>query len=564
MSVTTSDGVIHSIPGTYATTVIQNAGSRSVPEFNVGIIIGSGVKGLPFSATSKLGSDLFKAFDDPLSFQREYGTELESPMSMFHVYAKKMAGMGRVYALNANPVTQMTGGLVTNQNVSPVADALTISTKGYGAGYNDTSLTIAASVHTVIPAKNTTFLTTNSGTAKTISVNDARPFNVGDTIYLVDNTTAAVSKVVEAVDIVSTPNTITVTVAISSEITTALYARVFQPDTSVQEVSAALTTPALVTAFYSTSKYLSCVIKTALTEMPTTLAVAYVHKLPSATAAVSPAATTANYTTIANAFQQWNEEFAVANGYYIRVIGLVTSDATNHTTFRDLTTASGTNNRYLQVVTGCALGDWDNTDATLPATRAAVLNSDNVQLIGYGLDGLAPFKSLAGEMFGIRLGNPLTHNQTRDVVVASTVEKAYLETSSALATITAAGVIGLVMDKTGYLVNQGLTTYQDHSYTFNPSTGKTYLVMLRDLADYDTRGIIETLKLFAGGDKVTAQVVTSAAMSFSQGRVNEGAIASFEMVSVTKSGNAWVVERKVAIDNPTDFIAITNIIEIPA
>ncbi len=65
-----------------------------------------------------------------------------------------------------------------------------------------------------------------------------------------------------------------------------------------------------------------------------------------------------------------------------------------------------------------------SADASVPALTLA-LNSDDVQFAARGLDGVAAYKSLAGQLFGIRLANSVAHNQTNDEIVCSTVEKAY-------------------------------------------------------------------------------------------------------------------------------------------
>ncbi len=133
------------------------------------------------------------------------------------------------------------------------------------------------------------------------------------------------------------------------------YARIFQEDTDNEEVSDALTTPALVTAFYGTSKYLSVAISAGITTMPETMSKTCIQNLTSATMATSPAATTGDWQNCADDFNRWNNEFALVNKVYMRVIGLTTTDAANHGAFADLAVAQRKLNKPIAVVAGCEL-----------------------------------------------------------------------------------------------------------------------------------------------------------------------------------------------------------------
>jgi hypothetical protein len=85
---------------------------------------------------------------------------------------------GEGYTTGAAKATTVspTGGSGCTLNIGSVdtgQNCLTFASKDYGAFVNDVSLTIATSIHTIIPAKNSTLLTAHSGTGKTISVGDA-------------------------------------------------------------------------------------------------------------------------------------------------------------------------------------------------------------------------------------------------------------------------------------------------------------------------------------------------------------------------------------------------------
>ncbi len=55
--------------------------------------------------------------------------------------------------------------------------------------------------------------------------------------------------------------------------------------------------------------------------------------------------TATDWQAIAAAFPRWNEEFAIANKFYMRVIGLVTSDAANQASFSALAVTMRTNGK---------------------------------------------------------------------------------------------------------------------------------------------------------------------------------------------------------------------------
>jgi hypothetical protein len=472
------------------------------------------------------------------------------------------AGSGYTTGAAKATTVSPSGGSGCTLNIGSVdtgQNALTFASKDYGAFVNDTSITIAASIHTVIPPKNSTLLTTNSGTGKTVFVGNASPYKVGDTLYITSNAYAApVSKIIEAIDYVA--NSITFTVAVAASALTSDYARIFQEDTDNEEVSDALTTPALVTAFYETSKYLSVAISNGITTMPVTKSKTFIQNLTSATKATSPAATTGDWQNCADNFNRWNNEFAIVNKVYMRVIGLTTTDAENHVAFADLAIAQRALNKPIAVVAGCELGDTakSSSDAAYPVKRAFALNDENFQLAQLGLDGYSAGLSLAGELFGIRLANNVSHNQTWDEIVATTVEKSYSQDDADYQTMITAGVVSILGTKTGFKISQGVSTYQDQSSTFNPDSKKTYLIQNRDVADFDLRAMIELLETVNGTDGITAETLGNLVVKTSDLLVLAGIILSYSITDITKSGNAWTVKRQASIESPTDFIGLEN------
>ena len=637
------DGVTILVPGVFAVSKIIQEGGNALPVFNMGVIVGEGVRGTPYTVgygtPTQTADQFILPFTNTTDLIKQTGLEGDSKAVTFMRYAKK-AGAGKVFFLNVRPLTKLTGGVVQNAvtgavltiasvtaggtlyrvgdiltittggtgataavatidtggvvltvtlltagsgyttgagkatTVSPSGgssctlnigsvdtgqNALTFASKDYGAFANDTSLTIATSIHTIIPPKNSTLLTVDSGTGKTVTVGNASPYNVGDTVLITSNAYAApVSKVIEAIDYDT--NTITFTAAVASSALAADYARIFQEDTDNEEVSDALTTPALVTAFYGTSKNLSVAISAGITTMPVTKSKTYIQNLTSATKATSPAATTGDWQNCADNFNRWNNEFAIVNKVYMRVIGLTTTDDENHVAFSDLAIAQRALNKPIAVVSGCELGDYlkSTSDTDYPVKRAMELNSEDFQLAGFGLDGFSAGVSYAGFLFGMRLANNVNHNQTWDDIVASTVEKSYSQDDADYQTMITAGVVSILGTKTGFKVSQGVSTYQDQSSTFNPDSKKTYLIQNRDVADFDLRTMIELLETVNGTDGITAETLGNLVVKTSDLLVLAGIILSYSITDITKTGNAWTVKRQASIDSPTDFIGLEN------
>jgi hypothetical protein len=639
------DGITYLVPGVYSVTKIIQEGGSALPVFNVGVIIGEGVRGTPYTVghgtPTQTADQFILPFTNTSDLIKQAGLEGDSSAVTFMRYAKK-TGAGKVFFLNARPLTKLTGGVVQNAvtgsvtaissvtaggtlyrvgdiltittggtgatasvatidtggvvltvtlltagsgyttgaakattvspsggsgctlNIGSVAtgqNTLTYASKDYGAFVNDASLTIATSVHTIIPPKNSTLLTTNSGTGKTIFVGDVTLYQsqIGATVYITSNAYAApVAKVIESVD--TTNKSITFTTTIASSALTTDYARIFQEDTDNEEVSDTLDTAAKVTSFYAASKNLSVAIAAGITTMPATLSKTYIQNLTSATKATSPATSAGDWQNIADDFNRWNNEFALVNKVYLRVIGLTTSDASNHGAFSDLAVAQRAINKPIAVIGGCELGNYAlaTSNSDHPIKRAIALNSENFQLAGFGLDGNSAALSLAGEMFGIRLSNSINHNQTWDDIVASTAEKSFAQDDADYQPYITAGVVSILGTPTGFKVSQGVSTYQDQNTTFNPNTKKTYLIANRDVADFDLRTLIELLETANGGDGITKEFLSSLVVNQSELLVSAGIIKSYSITEITKSGNAWTVKRQASIDSPTDFIGLEN------
>lgn len=555
-------GKTYFVPGAYLVTEILEGGVQTEPVFNVGVIIGA----MPFATPYTVGTgsspqpagEFIKGYADAATIANELGT---GDFLTFYRYAKRK-GAGKAYFLNVAPLTKMSGGII--QNSAP-ENALSLSSKRYGAQENWNSITIVGGVHTLIPPKNVVFLAADSGTGKTITLKGELPsFKPGDVVLLTSNThTTPESKTIEIVDVAN--KKITFTTNIATNATVANYALIFQEGTDAAEVSsAALDSAEKVNAFYNNSKIAAVSVLPGVTLMPATLTKTYFGNLASATKATSPSPTSSDWQAVADNFARWNEEFASTYKVYMRVLGLVTSDAANHAAFASLATQMRQANKPIQIVTGCALGDYLIADSSpgSPIYRAKALNTDEVQLAGWGLEGNPAYVSLAGEFFGIRLANDVVHNQTRDDIDAAFVERAYYDRDPNAEKYIVNGVSPIITTKTGFKIGRGVNTYQDQSTPFNKQSQRTYLVMLRDMADFDARAILELMDAQVGVDGVTPELVSSAAVSYSENAVAAGRITAYKINSCTRVGDSIILDREIQLTPGTDFIGVVQKIKV--
>lgn len=562
----TLQGKTFVIPGAYAIINIINQGGNVIPAFNVLVIIGAQRKGIPYTAgvgaPPAMTADRFiLPVADLATAKSMYGEEGDSEVTTAIKYAKA-AGAGTVYVLGVRPTTPVSLGQV--QNATPVV-ALLIDTVGkvYGAEASDITLTIAASVHTIIPPKNVTFLSANGGAADvTINVNNVRTYKTGDVVNIVSNAQGMIQRTVDSVN--PTAKTITFTAVLGAAYNTADYAHIYQPAPESQEVSPALTTVTAVQNWYLTSKYLNAVPQAGIALMPTTLAKTAIGLLTGATMGTTPAVQAGDWQAVCDNFQRWNEEFAIINKAYMRILNFVTSDSGNHAAAVAMATSTRRNNKPVQIVTGCALGDYllDTGNAANPIKRIFNLNTDEIQLAGFGGDGLAAYLSYGPWLAGLRAANAVNHNQTADILgggVFLTVEKSFFRDDTALTPYVEGGVMAILMTKTGYKVVQGLTGFLNQSVSFDANAKKTYLVTLRDLADFHLRLIVELMEQYAGADGVTRNVISAAAVQALDVEQNQlQYINGYTIKNITKQANAWIIEEAVGLDSPTDFVGIIN------
>lgn len=281
----------------------------------------------------------------------------------------------------------------------------------------------------------------------------------------------------------------------------------------------------------------------------------YLGQISGATKGTNPAASSTNYSTVADAYPDWSDEFVRTNKVTVRHIALGTSDAAVHAIYKSLsTTMKGmTYKRPLQIWSGAALDD----SVSALIARGAALNSDSIVCVACGLEGRPAYLSLAPQIFGLTLNSQISHNLTRDLIDCTVVEKEWSRVEQNQ--LTAAGIMTIAPKSTGYKIIQGLNTYQNHSQVWNEQDNQTYLCHQRQLADFWHIGIMETLdEQTIGADGIDKDRIIGIVNSIGTRYRDEGLITSFRLLEVKKTDLGHTVRTEVLLPGVNDFIGITN------
>lgn len=248
-----------------------------------------------------------------------------------------------------------------------------------------------------------------------------------------------------------------------------------------------------------------------------------------------------------------------------------TTDGTAQGYLRDYAAAARAraDGSSMSVTAGCAWGDIDlsASDATNPAYRARLLNSQDVCLVACGADGFGSNMTLAPAVFGRRVGSGVNHNLTKDLFIGFTrFETRWKErTSGQLTTLLRAGVVTYMLlplgGNTQPVITQGLSTLQSNTAIWNAPGDSTCSLMHRDLADF-VQLVIKVLFVdtiigeVVDEDFIRASVVRRADKSL----IARGFITSFSITSLTRNAeaNGWDFAWRIGLPSLTDYINSTT------
>lgn len=564
------NGKTEYVPDVYGVIKVTNLGSVNLPNFNLGLLIGKQLHGIPFNAGSpENGSTLIKGYSNVQALMKDYGGYGELITGFRRA---KKSGAGIVFVLGANPLTRALATLPD----SNAAGSVVLHPKAWGVSGNDISIAIVllstVTTITMTPPKNVKMLTADSGTGTSIKVDDVSGLAVGDTVYLTDNVYAVpVAKVIKEIVALTSGYQITFTEVIAASAVIASWAHIFQEDTANQAVKSFSADDYTLTntlAWISQQEFISATIATSALLPPNVIAKTYLGLISAATKGTSPIATetlAGTWDTIIDAVPQLMEEFALANKLRIRIVCPLTSNSGSHAGFSDMAVSLRENGSAIKVIVGSADGDIDlESNSAHPKKRAYALNSDDVIFAGDGHDDLAAYLSHAPEILGFMVANSPNHNLTRDTFNISRTEKFFGKNNKdEVAGYLRSGVMITGTSPKGFHVVQGINTYQDQNQIWNDATAKTYLIFNRHMADFVNAGIIEQLDTLVGADNVTIESAGRIATAILENYMTNGFIPNYRVVSVTKRSNSYLV--KVNIDQPdvVDFVGSELNIIVP-
>lgn len=557
----TINGSTKQVPDVYGSIKVLNSGSATAPSFNGLLIIGSARQGIPYNAGK--GYEVIKGFSSIADAKTFFG---ESDLVSGGSEAKK-GGAGLVYFLNTAPLTR---GQVTIQdsNTTP-KNLFDLKPVSYGAVGNDIRLDITNNSGVIsitqTPVKDAHFILQDLDAtgSKVVKLDGLSGLAVGDNIKAIDNASATASNHV-ITDIDYQNNKIVLDVAITSK-TQNQFARIFKLDTDNKKTKSwNITDSGLLqsiidwfntTGLFEVSRPIN--YDGDITMIQGTYA-NHFGLLSGATKGTSPIATATDWQGCANSLEKLLEEFTAFSGGKIRIVNILTPDATIHGQFLATAMSSRTNQHPLQIIAGCEKDDilLQKNNSNYPIQRAKGLNSDDFILAGIGYDDKPAYLSLAPQFAGMLSANPIQKNLTKDSIVANKVEYFFGEYNKETETapMINAGVLVVQTEKSGFTIALATNTYQKRETIWNVSDKKTYLVQQRQIVDYVFDAYKEGMQSLVGTENVTEVIASAVGLNILDQKIAEGVITDRKIVSSYRVGNAFVTVPEITPLDATDFI----------
>lgn len=273
-----------------------------------------------------------------------------------------------------------------------------------------------------------------------------------------------------------------------------------------------------------------------------------------ATKGINTAIGSNDWITIADKLPTYLKEFNTTNNVKLRLGLLGTSDSAVHAVYKSANAVLKTKGKQMLWLCGAS----ENETATQLITRAKALNDGRMVLCGNGLDGLASWKSLAPQVMGMMMNKNVAHNLTRDLVNAAKLERNWTDVE--IDNLTRFGVLTVDAFPTGFRINQGISTYQDHTFSWNEQDETTYLIQQIQLADYFSFGFASNLDTLIGADGITKDRVQNTANAIIQEYIQQGYVTSVIVKEIKKVELGWTIKNEIILPGLTDFIGVTNTI----
>lgn len=558
----TIDGRTFAVPGVYGTVEVIQRGSVSLPVFNGLLIVGTAKQGIGYDAGK--GGEVIKSFSNIAEAEAFFG--YSSPIISAMAEAKK-GGAGVVHALCVNPLTRASANITDGTN-----PLFTLKPKTYGApgADNKISITVVSNNVTVqITRAFSIFCAANVLVSDTVlTLESVEGLNVGDSVYLLDNTdtTEGTAKTITLIDAVN--KKITVASTFSNACATADYARVVRLETGSQltrvfDKTSATFLNDLVAYIQSSGLFEVSSISTTAVPSNITSQGGLLGLITGATKGTSPSGTLAA-TGLTGKIQQLLEEWTNTTKARIRIVNLVRNgEALSGTVnaWKPVATTLRQAGSSIQIVIGADSGAIANnvSDSNSPAYIAKYsINSQDFIFAGMGYDGKSADLSLAPFVAGMLSGNSVKKNLTYDPVPASVVEKTFGQYNQVEAEANIkSGVLILTTGKNGFFIAQGINTYQNQGTVWNQNDDATYLIRERQIADFVFEGYKEQMEQSVGVDSVSVKSVAAYGFDILSKYAQDSFITDYKIADAYRQGNAIYTVPQIMIDPTTDFIGFT-------
>jgi hypothetical protein len=525
---TTPTGETVYIPGVYSLVRAVSGTPTPLPEFHTPILVGGAPQGIPY--TAKADREAHETFN-PWTY---FGTNTAAAAVMGQARDAEAiqaaewaarAGHEGSFFINASALVR---GNVVCPSTGPVAE-LNVFPRLFGAPPTFMKLkwTSGGAVE-VIPLKRFTAVTEAFSSGTRIYVADNSWAVPGLAMELGDNDTSNVAAVVAGTGEETLANgqkRYWIDLASSVTVTLTLadfpYAVVY--DTAASETATGITTTA---QFFTWARYTSRLIDCTKTGTYTGAApVAYLSSATplkqistwgTVTPGESPAATATDFADLITLLDAgMYNDFALAEGRLMRAFFIGTSSATAHASFGTWARSMRTRRRPVNVTAGCAWGDVvvSASDSTSPVYRARALNNQDFCLVANGMSYLGSYLTRAAFVWGARCAGGVGHNLTSDPFPIEPDEVTWNE--DGLGEITSLTRAGVVTNRlkyqapVGYVITQGLSTYQTNIQAWDTAANASCLVMQRDLADAVDAAMLDALGAQQGADGVDPDSIRS-------------------------------------------------------
>jgi len=486
------NGKLYSFPGAFGAIKAISSVGASIPEFQVGLIMGQQDKGKPYSDT-----DPFVGFSKLSDIWDYYGRY--SDIAKAFEYAKKV-GMSSCFCTGMSPSTQAE---CTALDETP-EDSIVFTVKDYGALANDHQIEIEGVHNRVVDGAVTgTFIVGETVKDDATGLLTGIVISIPDATHIVIQTTSATLFGAEAITGVTSGATctllaigldlqtgcvvktippknsqflaanvgagenqitvqgtdglsvgqsyiitdndanyediviqevndvtkvVTLESALANAFTTAKYARIFQQDTDNEEVSDVLYSQDEIVSYYAEVEDRLLIAEEAAADK-LVLEHAAAQYVPEFTTSTAGTSPTVAASDYNTAFTNFPDKLTEFSNTWNLDLRIF-YPVTDSATVHGYLKNFATARRALGKSISGIVGGGDNDIGQTALDEIKAINHQDVQYAVGGFDDDPAYISNAAELFGNRIYNAVAHNQTFDKIAAATVEAWYNEESA--------------------------------------------------------------------------------------------------------------------------------------